>query len=453
MPASVDGIFTQINCRTANTSILPVCSMAKLGKAAGSATEAASSTSHWVSTFSALPVANCVTGAFYYIQDQCLYAYSNGSSWQDDYSISCNEHRLYTWGLSTDGQLGDNQCVTNRSVPGLTTGEGKNWDKVGAVAGHFTLATKKDGTLWAWGRNTCGQLGDSTTIARLSPVQITGFSNWSQLTGGNCHSAGINMAGFLLAWGYNGCGQLGTNNLINRSSPVREVTNTCTWKNVSAGCDHTLAIKTDGTLWTWGSNTCGVLGTGNTTNRSSPGTTAGCGTNWYSVSSEWQHNLGIKTDGTLWSWGLNSTGQLGDETTINRCSPVTTAGGGTSWCYASAGKDFSVAVKSDGTVWTWGLNTCGQLGDGTIINKSSPVTVAGGGTTWFEVASGCAHVLAKKTDGSLWSWGQNNFGQLGTNDTINRSSPVTVVSANTNWTGVAAGQQHSVGVQSTVIIL
>lgn len=451
MPASVEGVFTQINCRTANTSILPVCTMAKLGGAAAAAETAAFSTCHYVSTCASLPSPSCVPGSFYYIQNQCLYAYSNGSSWQDDYLITTRESRVYTWGLNSCGQLGANNLITTCTI-GITIDQGRDWERVSASSGNHIIGTKLDGTIWAWGQNNCGQLGDNTTINRSSPVVLNGFTGWVQLSTGQCHSVGLNYAGNILSWGYNGLGQLGINNTTTQLSPVRERSLTETWKWVSAGCDHTLAIKTDGTLWTWGSNVCGVLGTGNTINRSSPGTTAGCGRNWYTVSSEWNHNLAIKTDGTLWSWGSNTCGQLGDGTTINKSSPVTTAGGGTNWCNTSAGNCFSAGIKTDGTLWTWGINTCGQLADGTVIAKTSPVTVVGGGTNWFEVTLGCAHALAKKTDGSLWSWGHNNCGQLGDQSLINRSSPVTVVSANTNWTSVAAGSGYSVGVQTTVII-
>lgn len=451
MPLSVEGINIQINCRTANTSILPICTMAKLAKAAEATTQASNSRCHWVSTCVSLPAPSCATGAFYYIQDQCLYVYSNGSSWQDDYGITVNERRLYTWGLNNCGQLGANNLTTTCTI-NQTLCQGKNWSKVAASAGNHIVATKTDGSIWAWGQNTCGQIGDGTTINRSSPTCLVGFGNFTQLSSGQCHSVGLDFAGKILAWGYNGLGQLGTNNTITRTSPVREITASSNWKWVSAGCDHTLAIKSDGTLWTWGSNVCGVLGTNNTINRSSPGTVAGGGTTWYTVSSEWNHNLAVKTDGTLWTWGSNTCGQLGTGNAINRSSPGTVAGCGTNWCNISAGNCFSTAIKSDGTLWTWGINTCGQLGDGTVITKLSPVTIAGGGTTWFEVVGGCAHSLAKKTDGSLWSWGHNNCGQLGDQTLINRSSPVTVVSANTNWTEVSAGAGYSVGVQVTITI-
>jgi alpha-tubulin suppressor-like RCC1 family protein len=332
------------------------------------------------------------------------------------------------------------------------TGGGTNWQRVTASSGNHALATKIDGTLWAWGQNTCGQLGDGTTINKSSPTLISGFTDWAQLSSGQCHTVGLNFAGNILSWGYNGLGQLGINNTTTQLSPVRERSLTSSWKCITTGCDHTMAIKTDGTLWTWGSNVCGVLGTNNTTNRSSPGTVSGGGTTWYSISSEWNHNLAIKTDGTLWTWGSNTCGQLGTGNTINRSSPATTLAGGTNWCNISAGNCFSAAIKADGTLWTWGINTCGQLGDGTVIVKTSPATTTGGGTTWVKVHAGCAHTLAKKTDGSLWSWGHNNCGQLGDESLINRSSPVTVVTANTNWTEVSAGAGYNIGVQSTIII-
>jgi len=149
-------------------------------------------------------------------------------------------------------------------------------------------------------------------------------------------------------------------------------------------------------LWTWGYNNNGELGTGTTTSRSSPGTTAGGGTNWKQVSSGDTATAAVKTDGTLWTWGYNGYGELGTGTTTSKSSPVTTAGGGTNWNQVSVGTNISAAIKTDGTLWTWGRNENGQLGDGTTTSKSSPGTTAGGGTTWKQVSMGYWNAAAIK---------------------------------------------------------
>ncbi len=190
------------------------------------------------------------------------------------------------------------------------------------------------------------------------------------------------------------------------------------------------ARKSDGTLWVWGLNSVGELGTNNMVARSSPVQVPG--TTWVEVAGGEAHLLARKSDGTLWSWGYNNRGRLGDNTIINRSSPIQIPG--TSWTQVSAGCAHSLARKSDGTLWTWGYNFgpyggFGKLGDGTIINRSSPTQIPG--TAWVDVAASLQQTVARKSDGTLWAWGLNNEGQLGTNDTVTRSSPVQV--PGTGW--------------------
>ena len=199
-------------------------------------------------------------------------------------------------------------------------------------------------------------------------------------------------------------------------------------------------------LWTWGYNGLGQLGTNNTTSYSSPVTTVAGGTNWKQVASVSQHTAAIKTDGTLWTCGYNGFGQLGTNNTTSYSSPVTTVGGGTNWKQVAGGYYQTVAIKTDGTLWTWGYNGYGQLGTNNSTYYYSPVTTVGGGTNWKQVAGGYTHTAAIKTDGTLWTWGYNSAGQLGTNDTTSYSSPVTTVAGGTNWKQVAGGYFHTVAI-------
>jgi alpha-tubulin suppressor-like RCC1 family protein len=302
-------------------------------------------------------------------------------------------------------------------------------------------------SLFSWGNNYNGQLGDNTLTTRSSPVTTAGGgTNWRQVAGGYNHTAAIKTDGTLWTCGYNGYGQLGNNTTTNRSSPVRTAGGGTNWRQVAGGYNHTAAIKTDGTLWTWGNNGSGQLGDNTTSTRSSPVTTAGGGTNWRQVAGGGNHTAAIKTDGTLWTWGVNSLGQLGDNTTSTRSSPVTTAGGGTNWRQVAGGYNHTAAIKTDGTLWTWGYNPSGQLGDNTTSTRSSPVTTVAGGTNWRQVACGDDHTAAIKTDGTLWTWGYNVFGQLGDNTTSTRSSPVTTVTGGTNWQQVACGSSHTAAI-------
>ena len=200
----------------------------------------------------------------------------------------------------------------------------------------------------------------------------------------------------------------------------------------------------DGNLFTWGFGNNGQLGDNTTTNKSTPVTTLAGGANWKQVSSKNNHTAAIKTDGTLWTWGLNSTGQLGDNTAITRSTPVTTFTGGTNWKQVAGGPQFTTAIKTDGTLWVWGQNGATQLGtNDTTPNRSTPVTTFAGGTNWKQVVGGFNQTLAIKTDGTLWTWGVNSYGQLGTNDINARSTPVTTFTGGTNWKQVVGGGFHT----------
>ena len=297
-----------------------------------------------------------------------------------------------------------------------------------------------DGGLWAWGWNDYGQLGDNTITSRSSPVQtIAGGTNWKSVAGGGLHTAAIKTDGTLWSWGYNGNGQLGDNTITQRNSPVQTISGGTNWKLVAGGQYHTAAIKTDGTLWLWGRNSNGQLGDNTTTNQSSPVQTISSGTNWKLVACGQYHTAAIKTDGTLWTWGRNDFGQLGDNTVTHRSSPVQTIAGGTNWKLVAGGTYHTAAIKSDGTLWLWGWNLFGQLGNNTVTNSSSPVQTIASGTNWKLVACGGNHTAAIKTDGTLWSWGVNNYGQLGDNTRTQRYSPVQTIAGGTNWKLVAGG--------------
>jgi alpha-tubulin suppressor-like RCC1 family protein len=318
--------------------------------------------------------------------------------------------------------------------------------------------------LWLWGGggpggfggyySGYGLLGDNTTTKRSSPVQtISGGNNWRQVSLGCSHSAAIKTDGTLWLWGSGGRGQLGDNTTANKSSPVQTVSGGNNWRQVSLGDYHSAAIKTDGTLWLWGVGCAGRLGDNTATDKSSPIQTVSGGNNWRQVSLGSFHSAAIKTDGTLWLWGYGVYGQLGDNTITNKSSPVQTVSGGNNWRQVSLGGNHSAAIKTDGTLWLWGLGGCGRLGDNTIINRSSPVQTISGGTNWRQVSLGntryCnSHSAAIKTDGTLWLWGYGSYGQLGENTTASRSSPVQTVSGGNNWRQVSLGCSHSAAIKT-----
>jgi len=298
--------------------------------------------------------------------------------------------------------------------------------------------------LWLTGNNNDGQLGTNNTTDVSSPVQtVTGGSNWKQVSGGYEHSAGVKYDGTLWCWGLNSDGQLGTNDTTDVSSPVQTISNAETWESVSCGGFHTAAIKDDGTLWSWGSNYNGQLGTNNTTSVSSPVQTVAGGNNWKAAACGYACTAGIKDDGTLWMWGLNSDGQLGDNTVVKKSSPVQTVAGGNNWFQVACGYSYTAAVKTDGTLYLWGSNYDGQLGTNNTTAVSSPVQTVAGGNNWKAADCGDNHIIALDCDGNIWSWGNNNNGQLGDSTTNYYSSPVQIETANSEWAQVFAGGEGS----------
>jgi alpha-tubulin suppressor-like RCC1 family protein len=345
---------------------------------------------------------------------------------------------LWSWGSTSYGVLGG-RSGSNTS-PGQIGSD--SWIMVSAGDRH-SLAIKNDDTLWAWGSNAYGQIGDDTInwFDETPPIQI-GNDTWTMVSAGKEHSLGLKTNGTLWAWGSGGRLGDGTNN--GQTSPIQIGSDT--WLMVSAGRDHSLGLKTDGTLWSWGSNNFGQLGDGTNgsgTNKNSP-VQIGSDT-WTMVSGGWSHSLALRTDGTLWSWGRNNFGQLGDGSNDNRNSPVQV--GSDTWIMVSAGGYHSLGLKTDGTLWSWGYNYGGQLGDGTNgsgTNKNSPVQV--GSDTWTMVSGGGEHSLGLKTNGTLWSWGINFSGHLGDGSNDNRNSPGQIGSD--SWLMVTGGFAHSLALKT-----
>jgi alpha-tubulin suppressor-like RCC1 family protein len=373
---------------------------------------------------------------------------------------------LWVWGYSGFGQLGNNNSLVNISTPITTIAGGANWKQVSCGYRH-TAAIKTDGTLWTWGFSNSnnkgsvvvvGTLGinDTTTFIRSTPVTtFAGGTNWKQVSCGGNFTAAIKTDGTLWTWGNNSNGQLGDNTGTNRLTPVTTFAGGTNWKQVAGGGYSTAAIKTDGTLWTWGYGAFGQLGDNTTTFiKSTPVTTFAGGTNWKQVSCGQYHTAAIKTDGTLWGWGEPGGGRLGDNTNLtSKLTPVTTFAGGTNWKQVSGGNNHTAAIKTDGTLWTWGSNTsAGVLGinsSNAALNISTPVTTFAGGTNWKQVACVSGTINAIKTDGTLWIWGSNNLGQLGDNTIISRSTPVTTFAGGTNWKQVSAGPNYTAAIKTS----
>ena len=357
---------------------------------------------------------------------------------------------LWLWGENNLGELGKNDII-NTSSPVQTVSGGTNWKQIKSGYGSVA-AIKTDGSLWFWGFNGSGKLGNNSRTNYSSPIQtISAGTNWKQVSTGNGslanHTAAIKTDGTLWLWGTGTGGELGRGTLdarVAHSSPVQTISAGTNWKQVATGTNLTGAIKTDGTLWMWGFGGNGELGRGALDARishSSPVQTVSTGTNWKQVSLEGQTVGAVKTDGTLWLWGANAYGVLGTNSAAGQSSPVQTVSGGTNWKQVSVGSGHAAAIKTDGTLWMWGNNANGQIGIISTISQSSPVQTVSGGTNWKQVSVGgylpYYNTAAIKIDGTLWVWGGGLEGSLGENVLVQRSSPVQTVSGGTNWKQVS----------------
>lgn len=302
-----------------------------------------------------------------------------------------------------------------------------------------------------FGYNDVGQLGTNnvsiTDVPLSTPVTIP--ANWIQIaTGGYSYSIGIRSDGTLWSWGFNSEGELGQNNLIHRSSPTQ--IGTSRWSQIVAANYHNLAIRSDGTLWGWGGNDCGQLGQNNIDNRSSP-VQIGTDNSWVMISANANSSFALRNDGALFAWGLNASGQLGLNDIIDRSSPVQV--GTSSWSMVNTGGTTTYAIRSDNTLWGWGLNDGWQVGDTTQTYRSSPVqlTADNGVVSFTQIAGGDKHGLALDNKGWLYAWGSNNVGCLGLGSVgpgmTYRSRP-TLISTNAGFSKVFAVNFNSAGLKA-----
>ncbi|GAA4888355.1 hypothetical protein GCM10023237_02030 [Streptomyces coeruleoprunus] len=410
-----------------------------------------------------------------------------------------NPGSAFSWGTNRQGQLGDGGNAIRRSTtPVRVCGAApctSPLDRVVAVAagGEHSLALRADGTVWAWGINFGGKLGDGTTIERSSPVQVcavgetapcdTFLTGVTAVAAGGSFSLALRADGTVVSWGSNLNGELGDNTTSEFRSVPSPVCDTgatdCAAdpltgvSRLAAGEAHSLALMSSGLIASWGNNGLGQLGDGASgTQRNRPGLVVGP-ENAIDIAAGASHSLAVLSDGTARAWGSNSNGQLGDGTTTGRTLPVAVCAVGATDCAANpltgvssidAGFSHSLAVLSDRTVRSWGGNFAGQLGDGTSGNqRTTPVHVCAVGATdctanpltgVTSVTGGVGHSLAVAS-GLARAWGSNFEGQLGDGTTTNRSTPVKVCAFGlsspcgaslSGVTAIAAGPSHSVAV-------
>jgi alpha-tubulin suppressor-like RCC1 family protein len=335
---------------------------------------------------------------------------------------------LWCWGFNAFGQVG---ATTDFFVPLPTQVDGTGWTQIAADL-YNSCGLKADGEVWCWGNNDGGEIGDGTFVRRVTPARTLLGAAAREVSVGNQHACARTTDGTVWCWGENGFGQLGLGRSCHKAAPV-QIASTATWTDVAAA-SQTCAIQTDGTLWCWGARTYS-----NTAQfQSQVPVPFAPGTDWKHVVAADSHACALKTDDTLWCWGSNASGQLGDDTTIDRAAPTEVGG---AWRDVSVGSAHTCGIKADGTLWCWGANDYGQSAGSSIVPH--PV----GTETWIAVGAGFEHSCAIRSDSTMWCWGNGASGQLGNGS----SSPTAVlVQAGTDatWTSVSVGIYHSCGIQA-----
>lgn len=361
----------------------------------------------------------------------------------------------WAWGNNADGELGNGTTTPYGGV--ATPGQVSQLTDVTAVAGgsNFSLALKSDGTVRAWGNNGWGQLGRGSYLASTTPVQVSGLSDVKAIAAGDLHTLALKSNGTVWGWGFNYYGQVGNGSGNNVLSPVR-VSGLSGVSAIAAGNGGftSYALKTDGTVWAWGYDGLGQLGNGKSDENAHPKPVQVSNLNGVTgIGAGTSHALAVRSDGTVRAWGYNGYSQLGTTTTAacgayhDPCSttPVqvknltgvsTVAGGG----------NFSLALKSNGTVWGWGENGYGQLANGTTTlfggvktpTKSKLASVTA-------IAAGGEHTLALKSDGTVSAAGSNQLGQLGNGTFTDSSNPVGIINVS-GVSAIGAGLNHSLAI-------
>src|SRR5882724_2120448 len=356
----------------------------------------------------------------------------------------------------------------------------------GKLAGgqSHSVVLRSDGTIWSWGSNSVGQLSIGTTdsATHTAPVQAklnstTLLSGISGVAAGASHSLAIKAAdGSVYGWGSDSAGQLGDNSAATQQLYPVQAKTTANGNplivgitDAAGGAAHSIALKSDGTVWAWGSNTSGQLGDGSTTSRKLAAQVKTSNhaflTSVNAIAAGDNFSIALKSDGTVWAWGINSAGQLGIGSTTSQSYAVQVKlSSGTALSGVSdivCGSAFAAALKSDGTIWTWGSNTNGQLGNGTTTQANNPVQAKINSTTFiggsYALAAGATHTLVLKTDGSVWSCGLNSSGQLSINSTTQQLYFVQGSASSgvflSGIVDIGAGGSHSLVTQSDGTVL
>ncbi len=359
---------------------------------------------------------------------------------------------LWSFGINSDGQTGLGATVGNTTEP-TKVGNGEDWVAISS-GGAYSLLIKSDGTLWSFGSNSGGQTGLGTIVgSTIEPTQIGSDDDWLQISAGGSHSLALKEDGTLWSFGDNSNGMTGHNTDDGVTLTPTQVGIDADWSQISAGNHHSMAIKSDGTLWSFGTNSYGRTGLGTTVGDTLVPTQVGVDVDWELVSAGDSHTLAIKSDNTMWAFGANSNGQTGQGTVDGEITSPTQVGVDTDWESISASIASSFAIKSGGTLWSFGSNDRGRTGLGTIVGDTLAPTQVGSDTDWESVSAGFVHSLVIKADNSLWSFGDNDNGRTGLGTVNDNTLAPTQIGDGENWVIAAAGGSSSIVLREIIPVV
>jgi|GEM_PF-656665 len=361
----------------------------------------------------------------------------------------------WCWGNDTNGELGNGAGLTaDQTAPSaidLTGVSGSAWISLEAGTAH-SCGVRNDGTGYCWGDDSDGELGnDSATGLQVSPYPVTttglSGSGWVRIVASGSHSCGIRNDGTISCWGNDGAGRLANGPEGGDETSAVNVVGGMVWKALEAGSDHSCGIKSDDTAWCWGDDTTGELGNGAPSDDQNVPVAVTGGHLWKKIDSGTGHTCGIKSDDTAWCWGNDSNGQLGDGvTTTGSPDPVLVSGGST-WKMIDTGSGITCGIKSDDSLWCWGGDASGQLGNGATTGNQIDPNLVTGSYSWKSVSTGTNHTCGIQADNTLWCWGSDSSGQLGNGATTgNQADPVYIMA---NIAVVAVSSAHTCAIDRT----